>query len=516
MKKIYKSFMIVLIVTILSKIASFISEIVIAYILGTTQKADAYSIIIGVHQVIYPMLNVGIWSIFLPTYKKIITKGNNEKANCLINKIVSLFTTISIIVVIIINIFSKQIISLIANGFNAELQKMCVELLRIYSPYFIFVIISSIYAAVLQSHDKFFGSQIREVATYLPTIFLGPWLYKLYDVRGLIIALLIGSILRLIVLLPFISWDYKFKLDLKFKNDDIKSMIKKMPSVLITTGVEQVNLLIDKIMASYLSVGAVSSLSYGNKLINAFNGLFTSAISTTVYPTMSKLIAEDRKKEFKELIEKIIIITAIIIIPLSFLMLLLRKEIVSLVFERGEFNTESVSLTATVFAGYLIGMYYIGTKTLINNAFYSIGNTKIIMNISIITIIINVILNLVLMKFFEITGLAIATSISSILYFMLAIYKLYKMDYLNMQNVVKKLVKIYAIALTTYILTYLLKKLIGNANNLILIMIIGIVFVMICILQLKKLKVKEYEDIFNLMNEKIRRKSENGSKRNSV
>ena len=69
MKKIYKNFTIVFVITILSKIVSFVSEVIIAYILGTSEKADAYSMIMGIHQVMYPMLSVGIWSIFLPKYK---------------------------------------------------------------------------------------------------------------------------------------------------------------------------------------------------------------------------------------------------------------------------------------------------------------------------------------------------------------------------------------------------------------------------------------------------------------
>lgn len=507
MKKIYKSFIIVLLITILSKFASFISEIIIAYILGTTTKADAYSMIIGIHQVIYPMLNVGIWTIFLPMYKKMITKKNNEAANALTNKVICLFTIISIVLVIIINIFAKYIIGFVASGFDAELQEKCVELLKIYSPYFIFVIISSIYASVLQSHEKFFGSQIREVITYLPTILLGPLLYNIYDIDGLIVALVLGSILRLIVLLPFIDWNiYKFKIDFKFNDYNIKKILKQMPTVLITTGVEQLNLLIDKIMASSFGAGAVSSLSYGNKLINAFNGLFTSAISTTIYPTMSKLIAEDKRKNFEMLIEKIIIITAIVIIPISMLMLLLKEEIVSVIFERGQFNKDSVYLTSRVFAGYLIGMYYIGIKTIINNAFYSIGNTKSIMNISIITIIVNIVLNFILSKLIGMIGLAIATSVASIVYFILTIYYLDKINCLNKKNILTKLIKLYVITVIPYILGYLLLQIIKNINNILIIICVGVVFSIIYIFQLKILKLNEYKEILNYIKVKIRRK----------
>lgn len=502
-KKIYKSFIIVLFITILSKIASFISELIIAYILGTSEKADAYSMIIGIHQVIYPMLSVGIWSVFLPKYKGILTKEGNEIAEKLANKVITMFIFISIVLVIIINIFAGNIIKVIATGFNVDLQTRCTSLLRIYSPYFIFVIISSIYAAILQSHDKFFGSQIREIVTYLPTIILGPILYKIYDLEGLIVALVLGSVLRLIILFPFLDFKSKFKLDFEFKDNNIKDILLKMPSVLVTTGIEQLNTLIDKMMASGLSTGSVSSLNYGNKLVNAFNGLFTSTISTILYPTMSKLVAEEKKEELKKIIENTIIIVAIIVIPISMLMILFKEEIVSIVFQRGEFNENSVEVTSMVFCGYLVGMYYIGIKQIINNVFYSIGNTKVIMYISLISIIINIILNIILAKFLMTMGLAIATSIASIVYFILALVYLNKLGYIGKRNIIKKIIKIYIISIITYLITYFIKINIKMMNEILLLLLISITFSIIYLLQLKLIKLDETKKITDLINTKI-------------
>lgn len=507
MKKIVRSFSIVFIMTILAKIASFISEMVIAYILGTGEKADAYSMIIGIHQVIYPMLGVGIWSIFLPMYKKKIVTTESKEAEKLLNKVLTLFMIIALILIVIINVFANGIINIIANGFSDELKVRCAILLRIYSPYFLFVIISSIYAAVLQSHDKFLGSQIREVATYLPTIFLGPLLYKLYDVEGLVVALVIGSIFRLVVLVPFLKKNLIFKLDFKFKDSEISLLIRKMPSVLITSAIEQLNTLIDKVMASSLTVGAVSSLSYGNKLINAFNGMFTSAISTTVYPTLSKLYVENKKNEMKLMIERITLIEAIIVIPLSGLMILLKNEIVCFAFGRGAFNQDSINITAATFMGYLIGMYYIGAKSLINNVFYSMGYTKKIMKISFVTIICNIVLNVVFVKFMGVVGLAIASSIASIMYFILTNLQLNKMGYVNIKKIVLRLGIIYLISAITYIINMFIKNIIdNNINYIVLMVIISISFFLTYSIFIYIIKFDESKILFDMIMNKIKRR----------
>lgn len=503
MKKIYKSFLIVLVMTILAKLASFVSEVIIASLLGTSAKADAYSMIIGIHQVIYPMLSVGIWSVFLPMYKKKITKLQGEDVDTFLNKVLTLFLVISICLTIFVIIFAKQIIMLVANGFSMELKEQCTILLRIYSPYFVFVIISSIYAAVLQSHDKFLGSQIREVVTYVPTIILGSIAYKLYDVKGLVILLVLGSILRLLVLIPFLNKDYKFKLKFDFKDKDIGSLLKSMPSVLVTSGIEQVNTLVDKVMASNLAVGAVSSLSYGNKLINVFNGLFTSAISTTIYPTMSKLVAEDKKDELKKLLTKIINIIGIVVLPLSILMILLRKEIVTIVFGRGNFDAESINSTSTVFLGYLIGMLYIGIKPILNNVYYSIGNTTKIMRVSIITIVVNIILNIILVKYFGIIGLGIATSIASIIYYFLLVVGLYKMKYINIKDNLINLAQLYFISLVPFFVVGLILNKSNFSNILLRIIIGGLVYMVIYFSLLTITNKEEEKELIKILSSKF-------------
>ena len=510
-KAVIKSFVIVLIMTILAKIASFISELIIAFLLGTSEKADMYSMIIGIHQVIYPMISVGIWSIFLPMYKKEMINNSEDNANELLCKVLTLFSIISVILIIIINIFSKQIIMIVANGFNSDMQKICVDLLRIYSPYFIFVILSSIYAAVLQCHEKFFGSQIREMVTYLPTIFLGPLAYRMYDLYGLVIVLVIGSVFRLLVLIPFLNKNIRFKFDFHFKTKKNKEMLHKMPSVLITSGIEQINILVDKMMASNLVVGSVSGLSYGNKLINVFNGFFTSSISTASYSTMSQYVAEKRINDLKKIVCSMLIIMAIIIIPITMISIILNKEIVTIIFARGLFDDNSINITSKTFIGYLIGMYFIGTKGFINNVFYSFGDTKKIMKISIISIIINIVLNIILTKIFGVVGLAVATSISSIIYYILTTILLRRKECIDNKKVYCSLLKIYAISIFTALICIIIKSFIGYYNYILKTIIISFAFIILYLLLLNFARIEETKEVIHYIKSKIKKVMKHGN-----
>jgi len=439
MKKMMNSIIIVSFCTIVSKVLSFLSEMIIANYLGTSMYADAYSMISGIHAVVYPMLGIGIWSIFLPEYKKMNTKKNKNEINAFSNKIITLFIIISLFISIIIFVFSRQIINLVSPGFSSETKNIASLLLRIYSPYFAFSIVSSIYAAMLQSNDKFFGSQIREVVSYLPIIIIGPILYKYIGVYGFAISLIIGGIFRLLVQIPFVDWGYKYKIDFNLKTTKVKQLIKKIPSVLVSSATDQIHTLVDKIMASSLTVGSVASLNYGSKLINVVNGILTNSIATVLYPKMAELIGKNKIKEANHLLKTVLITIAILIVPCMIIGILFSNNIVSLIYKRGSFDSQSVLMTSSVFVGYLLGIYFIGVKSFIDKFLYALNKNNYVMKLSIFNIIFNIILNAILMKSIGLSGLAYATSISSIAYIFISLFYLYKNISYGLSDFIKKI-----------------------------------------------------------------------------
>lgn len=419
MKKLSEGIKIIFIISVLSKIMSFLSELVIANSLGTSNLADVYSMVNGAYIVIYPMISIGIWSCFLPEYKKKYIEYGKEKASSFANQVLSFFGIISIIATILFFLFSDNISRFVAPGFNNESISLLSTLLKIFSPYFIFDTVSTIYAAILQANKKFFGSQIREIVCYIPTIVFGPYLFKLFGIKGFIFALLIGAFLRLLVLLPFSKQLFKFHFTIKLFDQQFHKFLKKMPFALSISLLEQVNTLVDKIMASNLITGSVSGLNYGQKLSNAFNGFITTPIITAFYPEMAEYVAKNKFNELKKELYNIIITLALIIAPFTFVFSLYAINIVTLVFQRGSFDSTSSLLTGNVFAFYAVGIYFTGIKNIYNKLLYSLDKIKISTFFCFINVFINIILNFVFVRFFASAGLALATSISAILIFII-------------------------------------------------------------------------------------------------
>ena len=503
-KRVLRGTIIIVLIGILAKLAAFISEAVLAAYLGTNYRSDAYYMVSSIQQVIYPMLSVGIWKVFLPVYKEKITQGHTYQAYELTNKAISFFTVISIAVVAMIMVLTGPVVSIVAPGFEGETRALCIRLVRISAPMYVFIIASAVYASVLQCHNKFLGSQIREVASHIPTILAAIFFYQKFGIEAMAIALVVGGAVRLLIELPFVDWGYKYKPDLKFRTKEFLTMLKRLPSALISEGVTQLNTLIDKAMASTLPEGTISGLNYGHRLMNVFSGLLSTAIATALYPQMIELIALKKENELRKLVVRIINIFCLLMVPVTLACVLFRTELVAAVFQRGSFTTESTALTSGVFALYSLGIFFIACNTVITNLFYGYGNTKTPMYISIANLVINVVLNLILIHLWGVNGLALATSLSAIITFFVRIKAAEKYVKLDNKKMIVTALKVLIAAAIACLIPRVIFWL-HPMNKFLTLIISGIIGVVVYLLVVKTLKVNEINDLTSLLKRKMKK-----------
>ena len=499
---IFRGTIVILAVSIIAKFASFISEAVMAAYLGTTVQSDAFYMVSGIQQVLYPMLSVGIWKVFLPLYKEKIAKKEEDQANNLANKVITIFTLISIIFAFVIFVFSDIVVAVIAPGFTGDTKSICSQLVRISAPLYIFILVSAIYASMLQAHNKFFGSKVREVISHIPSIVAAIFFYHRFGIEAMAISLVVASLLRFLIELPFVDWGYRYKPDLKLKDQNLAIMGKRLPAAFLSEGVVQINTLVDKTMASSLSTGAISSLNYGSKLMNVVSGLLSSAIATALFPQMVELIALNKREELNRLMTKILNIFAVLMIPASLACLLFSKPLVTAVFQRGAFTADSTSQTAAIFAGYCVGLFFIACNSILSNVFFGHGDTRTPLIASTVNLGANVVGNIVFIGLWGAPGLALSTSTSAIVAFtirMILARKYITIDAKNFMSVIMRVVPASAVCCgIPTIICYLI-----HTNVYLELILAAVLGIAIYFIMLKLFKVKEMDFLISLFSEKI-------------
>lgn len=505
MNKIAKATIYLMIVTIIAKILGFGRELVLASSYGVSMYSDAYLTAMNIPIVIVASIGAALGTTFIPMYCDINNNLGEEKALRFTNNMFNLVICICLLLAILGFIFVKPLVRIFAFGFKAETFEIAVNFTKILIVGIVFTGLSFIITAYLQVKNNFtipgiisVPKNIIIIASILLSIKYGPYI--------MVWGTVIGMASEFLFQLPFaIKKGYKYKPYINIKDKYIKRTVWLVGPVLIGVGVNQVNTMIDRTLASTLVEGSISSLNYANKLNGFVMALFIASISAVIYPILSNLSLEKNRNEFTKSVVQSINTVVILVIPISIGAMVLSTPIVRLLFQRGAFDESATSMTAIALIMYSIGMVAFGLRDVLGKVFYSLQDTKTPMINGVISIFINIVLNLFLIKYLKHAGLALATSISAIICIILLFRSLSKkIGYFGQDKILKTIFKSIISSIIMGIITYLTYKILNNivkseAITLILSITVGAVTYGISVLALK---IEEVNIIINILKNK--------------
>ncbi len=410
--QIAKNASIVMIFSLLAKLSSFLVELLVASGMGATKETDAFYMVYGIVQIIYPMISVGIWKVFLPEYKTRIVLDRMEEANEMTHKLLTVFSIISGIIILLVFCAPKPVIFVFAPGFDESSSLISQNLLRIVIFILIFNTSATFASAILQSHGEFSKAQFKEVLVHVP-----PLLYLLIfrgkaDIKGLAYSIVAGAAAASITSTIFARKHYRYRLPGKLIDSNVLAILKQVPVTCLNSIINQLNNIIDKMFASTLATGAVTYLNYGSKLIHLFDGIFSTAISTALFPYLTELVARKDEEKLKSFLKNYIVLISLILLPVTAIIVMYPVEIVKIVFGHGKFDDASVAQTALVLLMYGIGLLLMCLTTIINDIFYILKRTNILLWTTVLMIVSNIILDFAFVRIWEVAGLALATTVS--------------------------------------------------------------------------------------------------------
>ncbi len=404
----------IMILAIVSKIIGFGREMVLSYTYGTSVTTDVYLISQTIPSALFSFVGAAIGTSFIPLYSGIFKEKGKLEANRYTSNLCNAFLLLVSIVVAVVLLFTKPIVKLFAIGFTSEAHHLAVCFTRI-------TVFGIYFSALL----NIFSGYLRVNASYLIPALMGVPM-NLIIIGSLFIStktniyvLAIGSVLatasQLLLLVPSIRrTGYQHQLVVDWKDEYLKEMIFIALPVIVGTSVNEINVLVDRTLASSIAVGGISALNYSRRLNDFVQGLFVASVSTVFYPTISKIAAENNIKGLKSSVSEAIAIVNLLVIPATIGAMIFAKEVVVLLFGRGAFAPDAIAMTSNALFYYSIGMIAFGLRDILSRAFYAFQDTKTPMINATIGVVINIVLNLILSKYMGLGGLALATSISAI------------------------------------------------------------------------------------------------------
>lgn len=425
--QVAKSALIIIIFTLGSKFLGFCREVLIALKFGSGMETDTFFVAMTATTLITGFLSSAISTTFIPVLSEIESKegkkGKVEHANNMINVIF----TISIILVIGGWLAAPVIVKLLAKGFQGEQFKLGVQLTRIGLPMILFGGIIGVFTGYLQSEQRFTATAAVGFPVNFVYIFFLLFLSSKFGIKGLMVAAVIAVVSQFLIQIPEArssGYKYMFKFDLKDKYIN-KIILLSLP-VLVGVAINDLNAIVDRTLASSLVSGSISALNYANRLNGLILGVFISAITTVIFPLLSKESNSDNIPGMKKIMSYGINLILLITVPATVGLIVLATPIVEIAFQRGAFDTTATLMTSQALIFYSIGLVAMALRLLLTRVYYSLQDTKTPMVNGAISVVFNVVLNLILVKFMAHSGLALATSIATTIATFLLLYGLKK------------------------------------------------------------------------------------------
>jgi putative peptidoglycan lipid II flippase len=438
-----KTVIILMILTILSKIFGFGREITLSYFFGASNISDAYLISLTIPTVIFSFVGIALQTTYIPLYSDILKNKGQTLGNQFTNKVILSLMIVSTLIVIIVLGFTTQIVKMFASGFTGETLKLAIQLTRITTLGVYFIGTNYIFEAYLQvSKNYIVPAMVGFPLNFM--IVLSIIIGARSDYRILGFGQILGVISQLILLVFFMykeGYRFNFHIDLFDKN--MYNLLYLSIPVMLGTSVNQINKLVDRTIASNIIEGGISALVYANRLNLFIQGIFVLSISTVMYPQISRMAVSKDITGLKNSLIKSIRAICILILPVTVGSVLFSKPIIRLLFGRGAFGSSEVQLTANALLFYSIGMIGFGLREVLSRAFFSMKYTKTPMINAVIGMTLNIILNIILSKYLGIGGLALATSISALVTTGLLYVSLkHRIGALGIRTIMKDIIKV--------------------------------------------------------------------------
>lgn len=411
--------------TLLSRISGLLRDMVLAFVLGARDVADAFVVAFRIPNTVRRFVGEGSLTVsFIPVYKDILArKDGKERREFLISSFSALFFILLPVVITGI-IFSPFLVKIFAPGFKGEIFYITSDLMRLTFPYLFFMGLLAYFMGFLNSHGHFASPSAAPVLLNIVLIasgLLGYIFGRERVVYWIGAGVFLSGVLQVLLQVPFAfkyGFPFRLKINKKIWTEKNTREVGKLllPSTLSVSGY-QINLLVSNIIASFLPRGSIAYLYYASRFLELPLGIFVFSVSSASLPIISESKSLNSSKDVQESSDNSLLLTLMFVVPATAGLIMLSQSVTNAFFLRGNFTPLDALLTSQAINIYSAGLIGVALSRMGIQIFYSLKMPEIPLKSAYISLVSNVLLSLLLMKPLKHNGLALATSLSSYIQF---------------------------------------------------------------------------------------------------
>ena len=475
---VLKAAWIIAVIIIFSKIIGFIRDVVIANFYGAGLVSDAYFYAYQIPSLALILLG-GVGGPFHSAVVSVFSKmlPDDLKADEKLNKLYNTFFTAVFIVFLILAIlcfvFSDVIMGFIISGGSDELINLASLHLKILSPVILIGGLVGIYYGILVTFKEFVSPNVSPILMSI-AIILAITLVK-HDNTGIVLAAAttVGAFIQLMFQYPKIkSLGFRVKPNFDFKNNEkFRNILELLFPAILSSTVGQIYIYVDMFFASHLNEGAWTAIGYANRIFQFPVGILVTAFLVPLFPIFSQLVEKKEFESIKIYFDKGIGVLNLLAFPIFVSILLLAYDAVTIVFQRGAFNSQATIMVvqALLFLSLAIIPYIF--RDTVTRIFYAFNDSKTPFLVALSSVIIKFGLNALLIDKLNIGAITLSTSFVTLFNGAVLGFLLRKKIKLYYGKYFTQLLKMFAAALTSGLISLLVYNLWPAAENTISLLI---------------------------------------------
>lgn len=431
-KRLLKSTLLVSGMTTISRVFGLIRDVVIATFFGPGVGVDAFIVAFRIPNFLRRLFAEGGFSqAFVPILSEYKEQRSHEEVKALVDQTTATLSLILFAVTIIGVLAAPILVYVFAPGFADEPAKQLLagDMLRITFPYILFISLTAMAGGILNTYQHFaipaFTPVLLNVSLISCAIWLSPHLGE--PIVALAWGILIAGITQLFFQFPFLMRLRLFPVP-RFNRDKegVNRILKLMLPTLFAVSITQINLLVDTLIASFLTTGSISWLYFSDRLVEFPMGVFGIALATVILPSLSQQHAKGSEEGYSATMDWALRMVFLIAIPAALGLALLAEAMLTTLFQYNEFSELDVRMSAKSLMAYSVGLPAFIFIKVLASGFFSRQDTVTPVKIGVVAMLSNIALNLILVGPLAHAGLALATSLSAFINAGLLYYFLYK------------------------------------------------------------------------------------------
>ncbi|MFO8111760.1 MAG: murein biosynthesis integral membrane protein MurJ [Desulfosalsimonadaceae bacterium] len=418
-RKVTRAAGIIGISTLASRILGFVRDMILAWFFGAGKLSDAFFVAFRIPNLLRRLLAEGTLTMaFVPVFAEYLEKKGRNEAFAMARSAMRMLSVVLAIITVSGVFGAPLLVYIFAPGFSGETYDITVLLTRIMFPYIFFICLVALAMGILNTMGHFaapaFAPVLLNVGIIIGALAIAPMMSA--PVHGLAAGVLLGGILQLALQVPFLAkkgfrfWEYA-----PLYHPGIKKIAILMGPAVFGAAVYQINILVGTMLASLLPEGSVSYLYYADRLVQFPLGIFAISTSVAILPSLSRQAAAKDLIALENTFSFAMRFVFFITIPSTIGLIVLKEPIIALLFGRGEFDAASIHMTAYALLYYAAGLCAFSAVRIVVATFYALQDTKTPVKMATISIMANILLGIALMGPMKHGGLALATSLASMI-----------------------------------------------------------------------------------------------------